>query len=733
MSLFDIRTWIPGERWTAANVNDFEGRVDDAVAAVVDRASHEGQQLAETISDFTPAKSVVPPNERTSNYTLVLGDAGKVVEMDTIAASTVTVPAAAGFAIGTTIEIERVGDATCTITPASGVTVGSLSAGLSIKGPGGIARLRYKGDDVWHASGDLEVGGLPGGPGKPKLRHPDPALWNPVTIQVQATGVPTLGVHGTNFTTSTSGGTYAINLESGQDYIIEGPSTYRTQNLRLNGGAKVKIVGLGMRPVTGGLWITNTQEVAYLEGCDVDQINLGSPADALQYYGRGRIYVQNSRFRNVISTDASHGDAWQSIYAGGIHGDRITMTTEGQGLFARPDGSLSTLGPQTGPIVLSNIDGFHSDSLNPNFITDGGGDIFWFTNSGSYGSTNGPNDTNWGQRHAEQIHLDNCWAASDELTDIVYPWSGQALTPTNLESTVDSASGTVTLNPAGFVRPAVDKSGFIKIGRPAASFVKDEDCGPAYISPGYQATETSGADMAFSTRPNVRWKHYLDDSLTDRAIFVATETASNNAVTSVTCSLDGGAPVAMTKVATERSATATGSRRVEWYQLTGVTGEVAEIIATWVTSQNCAAQSWHLDNVHQSKPVRLSSGTTLGGADTGSGTATSLTATALGYPDSSMSEETGTRCVLVAAGVRLTQGNTLTTRSCTSPAGNGIPAGEIRPDQNRQMGGSAPRNNRVFFGRCEAKADDSAVAVTLGWSGADTAVMQLLPVRKATA
>ena len=95
-------------------------------------------------------------SQQTANYTLVLADAGKVIEMNSASARTVTVPTntSVAFPVGTTIEVVRYGAGTVTLTPADGtVTLQTPSGGLAITATYGTATLFKRGTNEWIVGG----------------------------------------------------------------------------------------------------------------------------------------------------------------------------------------------------------------------------------------------------------------------------------------------------------------------------------------------------------------------------------------------------------------------------------------------------------------------------------------------------------------------------------------------------------------------------------------------------
>lgn len=103
---------------------------------------------------FSDSQSI---NARTSSYTLVLADAGKLVTMNAATGTlTVTIPAASSvaFATGTHVDLARLGDAGVNVTGATGVTVNATpGASLREKFSAGTAIL-YDGN-TWLLVGDL--------------------------------------------------------------------------------------------------------------------------------------------------------------------------------------------------------------------------------------------------------------------------------------------------------------------------------------------------------------------------------------------------------------------------------------------------------------------------------------------------------------------------------------------------------------------------------------------------
>jgi hypothetical protein len=108
-------------------------------------------------ADLAPAA-----NTRVLDYTLVLSDAGKVVEMNLGTATVLTVPpnASVAFPVGTVIDVARIGAGSVTITPGAAVTIPNVveAAGTTsrtITTQFGAARLRQRAVNQWVLTGGI--------------------------------------------------------------------------------------------------------------------------------------------------------------------------------------------------------------------------------------------------------------------------------------------------------------------------------------------------------------------------------------------------------------------------------------------------------------------------------------------------------------------------------------------------------------------------------------------------
>lgn len=99
----------------------------------------------------------ITANRQTGSYTLVLADAGKVVEQNVAGGNNLTVPpnSSVAFPVGTMIEIFQYGAGQTTIVAGAGVTLRSPSAKLKLTGQYSSATLRKIATDEWAVAGDL--------------------------------------------------------------------------------------------------------------------------------------------------------------------------------------------------------------------------------------------------------------------------------------------------------------------------------------------------------------------------------------------------------------------------------------------------------------------------------------------------------------------------------------------------------------------------------------------------
>jgi hypothetical protein len=114
---------------------------------------------------FIPSPGVVNFNRQTNvaNYTLLLPDANKVIEMDNAAVNTVTVPlnTAAAFPIGTQITVTQYGTGSTSFVQGAGVTIRSSTGSLTINSQWSVATLLKVATNEWYLFGGISQGTLP--------------------------------------------------------------------------------------------------------------------------------------------------------------------------------------------------------------------------------------------------------------------------------------------------------------------------------------------------------------------------------------------------------------------------------------------------------------------------------------------------------------------------------------------------------------------------------------------
>jgi hypothetical protein len=98
-------------------------------------------------------------NRQTASYTLVLGDAGKIVEMNVATANNLTVPlnSSVAFPTGTEIVISQYGAGQTTIVATSGVTLRSKSGQLKIGSQYTAVSLVKVGTNEWYVWGNVSA------------------------------------------------------------------------------------------------------------------------------------------------------------------------------------------------------------------------------------------------------------------------------------------------------------------------------------------------------------------------------------------------------------------------------------------------------------------------------------------------------------------------------------------------------------------------------------------------
>ena len=137
----------------AATADDTPAALTVGEQTVVGRIT--GGNIAALTVAQVQALLVPVTNAKTDDYTLVLGDAGKIVEVSKGTAVTLTVPtnATVAFPVGTRVEVLQTGAGQITVAAAGGVTV-NAKVGLKVSAQWGRVTLIKRATDTWVLVGD---------------------------------------------------------------------------------------------------------------------------------------------------------------------------------------------------------------------------------------------------------------------------------------------------------------------------------------------------------------------------------------------------------------------------------------------------------------------------------------------------------------------------------------------------------------------------------------------------
>ena len=131
---------------------------DDAHIDKVYLESNPTTPLQAATKQYVDTATTLAINTQTDNYTLVLGDANKLIEMNKGSAVTLTVPknSSVAYNIGTTVGVIQKGAGTVTISPVDGdVTILSYSSLTDTMGQYAGATLTKSNTNTWYLTGAL--------------------------------------------------------------------------------------------------------------------------------------------------------------------------------------------------------------------------------------------------------------------------------------------------------------------------------------------------------------------------------------------------------------------------------------------------------------------------------------------------------------------------------------------------------------------------------------------------
>lgn len=182
----------------------------------------------------------------------------------------------------------------------------------------------------------LAFGGVNFDVGEPdKLRWAPPDQTDPTIVQ--------LGV-----------GFYEATFAADEDVILRFPAdTPRLSIISTTGGRHVRVIGgKGTGSSGGRVYLRELTGSAFFEGLHLDMTD-SNGADALVACGvrpedgtetTPDIYIQNCLIENVESFEGRHADAYQPQGPiGALYVDRLTVTTDYQGLYLEPDWNINSV------------------------------------------------------------------------------------------------------------------------------------------------------------------------------------------------------------------------------------------------------------------------------------------------------------------------------------------------------------------------------------------------------
>lgn len=124
--------------------------------AEVDATTTSGYRTKYVTGSEIKPSNLISFNLQTANYTLVLSDANKMIEMNSSSPMNFFIPlfSAVAFPIGTQILISQKGSGAVTVKFTGG-TILAEGNKLTTAGQYAIATIIKVGDDVWYLSGNL--------------------------------------------------------------------------------------------------------------------------------------------------------------------------------------------------------------------------------------------------------------------------------------------------------------------------------------------------------------------------------------------------------------------------------------------------------------------------------------------------------------------------------------------------------------------------------------------------
>jgi hypothetical protein len=140
-----------------ALVSNASGKVAVATTTSTEIGYVNGVTSAIQTQIDTKSAKLITTNRQTASYTLVIGDADKLVEMNVGSANNLTIPlnSSVAFATGTQILLAQYGAGQTTVVATSGVTIRSSGGKLKLNAQYSGATLIKIATDEWYLFGDI--------------------------------------------------------------------------------------------------------------------------------------------------------------------------------------------------------------------------------------------------------------------------------------------------------------------------------------------------------------------------------------------------------------------------------------------------------------------------------------------------------------------------------------------------------------------------------------------------
>lgn len=145
-----------GKTWLADYAIFHNGRFDGLQESSENVTIYDGTNTV-TVNVEDSNFSLIQTNRQTANYTLVLTDADKLIELNSASAISLTVPpnSSVAFPIGTVVLVTQYGAGTGSVVAGSGVTIRSAAGALSLSAQYSGASLLKIAENEWYLFGDI--------------------------------------------------------------------------------------------------------------------------------------------------------------------------------------------------------------------------------------------------------------------------------------------------------------------------------------------------------------------------------------------------------------------------------------------------------------------------------------------------------------------------------------------------------------------------------------------------